>query len=86
MLIEIVFVFLLCFWRKVNYYCKILLPWKEMRIRPVAPETSLLLDYLSLSPMTGLLTAWNNGHWAVVAADLGSFLLILIVNFPFNSC
>lgn len=58
-----------------------LLPWKEMRGRPAAPETSLFLDYTSLGPMSGLLTAWNNKHWAVIATNLGSCLLILTVGF-----
>ena len=57
-------------------------PWQEMRGRPAAPEISLLLDYISLSPMSGLLQAWNNGHWAVMATNLGSCLLILLVRFP----
>lgn len=49
--------------------------------RPAAPEKSSLLDYNSISPMSGLLAAWNNGHWAVIATDLGSWLLILLVCF-----
>ena len=78
----VVFAFLLCLWRLVDYHCKMLQPWQEMRGRPAAPETSLLLDYISLSPISGLLQAWNSGHWAVIATNLGSCLLILLVCFP----
>lgn len=46
---------------------------------PAALEKSLILDYISVSPISSLLTAWNNGHWVVIATNSGSCLLILIV-------
>lgn len=82
----IVFTILLCLWRQVDYYCKTLLPWKEMREGPAALEKSLSLDYISLGPIRSSLTAWNNGHWVVIATDLGSYFLIMIVSFPSNAC
>ena len=57
-----------------------------MRRQPAAPERSLLLDYTSLGPSSGLLAAWNNGHWAVIATNLGSCLLILAVRFLPEIC
>lgn len=74
-----VFTILLCLWRQVDYHCKTLLSWKEMRKGLAAPEKSVFLDYMSLSPISSSLTAYDNRHWAVVATNLGSCLLILIV-------
>lgn len=50
-----------------------------MRERSAPPDKSVLLDYVSLNPISSLLAAWNNKHWAVVATNLGSCLLIFIV-------
>lgn len=69
-------------WNQVDYACKLLTPWQEMRRGPSVASKTLLLDYISPWIPSVMLMAFKNGHWAVVASSVGSALLKLTVCLP----
>ena len=77
-----VIVLLISLWRMVDYHCKNLTPWSELRNGPVVASKSIRLDYLSPLQFSSLLKALNNGHFAVVASIVGFFLLKIMVSSP----
>lgn len=66
-----VLVIVLSFWRQVDYHCKILQPWQELRNGPTSADKSMLLDYLSPLQATSLVRAIKNRHIAVAASVAG---------------
>lgn len=75
-----VLVIVISLWRMVDYHCKTLTPWSELRNGPVVASKSIRLDYLSPLQFLSLLKALANGHFAVVATIVGFFLLKIIVS------
>jgi hypothetical protein len=67
------------FWRQVDYHCKALLPWAEMRKGYAVASQTLLLDYLS--PFQGVVfwKAFRHGHVVILATTGGFWILKLIV-------
>lgn len=40
-------------WNQTTYYCKLLEPWRQLKLGPLGPEQTLLLDYISpILPVT----------------------------------
>ncbi|GAB7363958.1 hypothetical protein MBLNU230_g4520t1 [Neophaeotheca triangularis] len=69
----------LSFWRQVDYHCKMLQPWHNLRRGPTDADRSLLLDYLSPIHLTSLYRAARYKNGPVVATILG-FLILKVVN------
>lgn len=76
-----VIVILISLWRMVDYHCKTLTPWSELRHGPVTASKSVRLDYLSPLQLSSLLKALGNGHIAVVATITGFILLKVLTVF-----
>lgn len=78
-----VVVILVGLWRPVDYYCKTLVPWAELRKGPVQASKSVLLDYVSPFQIFSCIKAFQRGHWAVVTSILAFLLLKFMVSlFP----
>lgn len=77
-----VLVIVVALWNQVDYACKLLAPWQEMRQGPSVASKTLLLDYISPWIPSVLLTAFKNGHWAVFASSTGFALLKLTACLP----
>jgi hypothetical protein len=77
-----VLVIVISLWRMVDFHCKSLTPWDELRRGPVVASRSLLLDYLSPLQLSSLLKALGNGHFAVVATIVGFVILKTLVSLP----
>jgi hypothetical protein len=75
-----VLVLVISLWRMVDFHCKSLTPWDELRRGPVVASRSLLLDYLSPFQLSSLLRALRNGHIAVMATIFGFILLKTLVS------
>jgi hypothetical protein len=73
-----VLVIVISLWRMVDYHCKTLTPWAELRNGPVGASKSLRLDYLSPLQLSSLLKALGNGHLAVVAT-ITAFILLKVL-------
>src|ERR1700743_3837966 len=65
-------------WRQIDYFCKALTPWQEVRQGYADPRKSVLLDYKSKLQVVSLYTAAKNGHMAVVMTILGFIILKLV--------
>ncbi|GAB1731874.1 hypothetical protein NU195Hw_Modified_347t1 [Hortaea werneckii] len=74
-----ILVIVLSFWRQVDYHCKMMQPWQELRKGPVDAERSLLLDYLSPLHITSLVRAVRHRHYPVIASILGFATLKAII-------
>lgn len=79
-----VLVILVGLWRMVDFYCKSLTPWDELRHGPVVASRSLLLDYLSPLQLSSLLKALGNGHVAVMSTIMGFIILKTLVSPPYQ--
>lgn len=73
-----VLIVVLSLWRQVDYHCKLMQPWLELRKGPTDADNSILLDYLSPMHVTSLARAVRHRHAAVAASIIG-FVLIKIV-------
>jgi len=69
-------------WRQVDYHCKALTPWAELRKGYVTASRSILLDYISPLQISAFAKASQNGHWAVLASIFAFALLKLMVSQP----
>jgi Protein of unknown function (DUF3433) len=67
-------------WRQVEYHCKVLAPWHELK-RGAGASRSLLLDYVSPFQLTSLWLAFKHGAMPVIAAITGFACLKLVVSF-----
>jgi hypothetical protein len=70
-----VLVCVLAFWRQVDYYCKLMQPWQELRKGQVDAERSILLNYLSPMHTTSLVQAVRHRH-APIAASISGFIVL----------
>ncbi|KAI1740291.1 hypothetical protein F4680DRAFT_419102 [Xylaria scruposa] len=75
----VVLTILVGLWRQVDYHCKILQPWKAMRMGPAVSTKSVLLDYISPLQILSFWRALKNRHWAVVLTVAGFTLLKAII-------
>lgn len=75
-----VLVIVISLWRMVDFNCKSLTPWDELRRGPVVASRSLLLDYLSPFQLSSLLKALRNGHVAVMSTIAGFVILKALVS------
>lgn len=75
-----VLIIVVSLWRQVEYHCKLLAPWLEMKKGGEASE-SLLLDYVSPIQFTSLWLAIKHGTTSVTAAIVGFACLKLVASF-----
>jgi Protein of unknown function (DUF3433) len=68
-------------WRQVDYHCKIIQPWQEMRRGAKNAAQSVLLDYISPLSITSFLRAAHHHHVPVAASIAGFAILKLIILF-----
>ena len=73
----ILLVFIVAFWRQVDYHVKSLIPWDELQQGPVGPKKSLLLDYISPFQFVSLFKAFLAGHIPIIAT-VSTFILLKI--------
>jgi hypothetical protein len=73
-----VLVVVLSLWRQVDYHCKLMQPWLELRKGSADALNSMLLDYLSPMHVTSLARAIRHRN-APVAASITGFALIKAV-------
>lgn len=78
-----VLVIVISMWRMVDFHCKSLTPWDELRRGPIGASRSLLLDYLSPFQLSSLMKALLKGHIAVVSTILGFIILKTLVSPPY---
>jgi Protein of unknown function (DUF3433) len=76
-----VLVVVLGLWRQVDYQCKILQPWQEMRRGATSAAHSVLLDYISPLNITSFTRAVRYRHIPVAASIAGFATLKLIILF-----
>ncbi|KAI9041368.1 DUF3433 domain-containing protein [Aspergillus affinis] len=77
----VVLVLIAGLWRQVDYWCKCLGPWRELRQGWVSADKSLFLDYVGQIHIFGCWTALKNKHWTVSASIVGVLLLKLMMAF-----
>jgi Protein of unknown function (DUF3433) len=65
-------------WRQVDFHCKALTPWNELRRGGATASRSLLLDYISPMQPIGLGQALKNRHFSVIATILAVDMLKLV--------
>lgn len=70
-----VLVWLVAFWRQVDFHVKDLTPWNELCSGTSCASQSVVLDYVSTLQITALWTAIRNRHIPVVVTTLGFTLL-----------
>lgn len=76
-----VLVLVMSAWSQVDFWCKALVPWQELRRTSPSAEKSLLADYISTNLFVTIRQAWKNSHWIVLSVSAGSLLLRLITVF-----
>jgi Protein of unknown function (DUF3433) len=76
-----VLVVVLGLWRQVDYQCKIIQPWQEMRRGAKSAAQSVLLDYISPLNITSFTRAVRYRHMPVAASIAGFATLKLIILF-----
>lgn len=74
-----VLVIVLGLWRQVEYFCKVLAPWHEMK-HGAKSSRSLFLDYVSPFQVASLWLAFKQKTMFVIAAILGFACLKLVVS------
>jgi hypothetical protein len=65
-------------WRQIDFYCKALIPWDELRKGGATASRSLLLDYISPIQPIGFRQALKNRHFSVIATILAVDILKLV--------
>ncbi|KAJ9605266.1 hypothetical protein H2200_009923 [Cladophialophora chaetospira] len=65
-------------WRQLDYYCKALTPWQELRDGHADPQRSVLLDYKSPLQIVSFWNAVKNRHATVAVTILGFIILKLV--------
>jgi hypothetical protein len=68
-------VVIISLWHQVDFYCKVLTPWNELRKGDATSSRSLLLDYISPLQAASLWQALQNRHFSVIATILGFAIL-----------
>lgn len=74
-----VLVFVVSGWQQIEYWCKLLKPWEELRNGPATAFNSVLLDYISPNVFSSLWRAGKLRHISVLVALVGGPLLKLII-------
>lgn len=74
-----VLVVVISLWRQVDYHCKMMQPWQELRQGLADADRSLLLDYLSPLHITSFIGAIRCRHTPVAASIAGFAILKLVV-------
>jgi hypothetical protein len=74
-----ILVVVLSFWRQVDYHCKLIQPWQELRNGSTSADRSMLLDYLSPLNITSFVRAIRHRHAAVAASIAGFAILKAVV-------
>ena len=74
-----ILVVVLSLWRQVEYHCKLLQPWQELRKGSAEAERSMLLDYLSPLQVTSFVRAIRYHHTSVAVSIAGFTMLKAIV-------
>ena len=74
-----ILIIVLSLWRQVDYSCKIMQPWQELRKGPTKADNSVLLDYVSPMFVTSLITATRRRHYPVAASVAGFIMLKAII-------
>jgi hypothetical protein len=67
-------------WRQVDFYCKAIAPWDELRKGDATASRILRLDYISPIQATSLGQALKNRHFSVAATILGFAILKLVTS------
>lgn len=75
-----IFVVTVSLWRQVDFYCKELTPWDEMKRGATPGRCSILLDYIDPFVVVMLYRAIKNKHWVVMASTTAFLLLKLAVS------
>lgn len=65
-------------WRQVDFWCKKLVPWQELRNGNATSTRSILLDYVSPLQATSLWHALRLWHVSVIVTITGFALLKVI--------
>ena len=74
-----VLVVVVSLWRQVDYQCKSLMPWDELRRGPVSASRSLLVDYISPIQIVSFVQAFKRRHIPVIVSIFVFFLLKVVV-------
>lgn len=80
--LPVVFILTTSLWRRVDFYCKELTPYHNMRQGPTPAEQSILLDYIDPILPTSFWKAMKYRHWAVIASLTVYLMLKLCVSSP----
>ncbi|OAL46685.1 hypothetical protein IQ07DRAFT_634331 [Pyrenochaeta sp. DS3sAY3a] len=76
-----VVVLLRVIWRVVDLKTKGTAPWHELANGPAPARNTILLEYLSPSPLPAIWKSYQNRHWAVTMTVVGELLLLLATVF-----
>ncbi|KAL3428247.1 hypothetical protein PVAG01_01756 [Phlyctema vagabunda] len=76
-----VFILLSVPWKRVDYLCKILTPWHNMKTAPQKANRSITLDTISPTLPEGILSAYKHRHWSLLATIIGTVILSLMAVF-----
>lgn len=68
----------LALWRQVDYHCKLMQPWQELKKGQADAERSMLLDYLSPMHFMSFVRAVRYRH-APVAASIAGFIVLKVI-------
>ncbi|KZV78186.1 hypothetical protein EXIGLDRAFT_847756, partial [Exidia glandulosa HHB12029] len=64
-------------WKSWELEVKKLMPWADMRTKPIPAKDSILLDYVGVNYVEVLWIAVKHKHWSVLLAILGSGMLAI---------
>lgn len=67
-------------WTRLDYFCRLLSPWQNLKKGPVSLEKGLLLDYISPTGPVVILKSIKNRDWAVAMTGIGALLLKIAVS------
>jgi hypothetical protein len=76
-----VLVVVMSLWRQIDYQCKMMQPWQELRDGSASADRSLLLDYLSPLNITSFARAVRCRHVPVVASIAGFTIIKAVTIF-----
>ncbi|KAK8037512.1 hypothetical protein PG991_000858 [Apiospora marii] len=74
-----VLVFVVSGWQQIEYWCKLLQPWKELWNGPATAPNSVLLDYVSPNVFSSVWRAGKLRHISVLVALMGGPILRLVI-------
>jgi len=74
----VIFTVVVAVWRQLDFHCKVLTPWAELRRGNVEASRSILLDYVSPLQIISLSRALHKGHLVPAVTVIGFVILKLI--------